>query len=60
VVRVGSQEKRRICRSLTGEVEVYWSPVADLYTVATLAVRSDYITINAIPGVLIPVARIFA
>ncbi len=42
------------------EVEVYQSPVADLYTSVTRAGRSDSLTINAIPGVLIPVARIFA
>jgi Uma2 family endonuclease len=42
------------------EVEVYRSPVADSYTSVTHAGGSDSLTIEAIPGVLIPVARIFA
>ena len=42
------------------EVEVYRSPVADSYTSVLLAGRSEALTIEAIPGVLIPVARIFA
>jgi Uma2 family endonuclease len=42
-----------------GEVEVYQSPVADNYTSVTRAGRLDSLTIKAIPGVLIPVARIF-
>jgi Uma2 family endonuclease len=42
------------------EVEVYRSPVADSYTSVTCAGRSDTLTIKAIPGVLIPVAKIFA
>lgn len=42
------------------EVEVYRSPVADSYTSVTRADRSDILTIEAIPGVLIPVAKIFA
>ena len=42
------------------EVEVYQSPVADSYTSVARAGRSDALTIKAIPGVLIPVDRIFA
>jgi Uma2 family endonuclease len=42
------------------EVEVHRSPIADSYTSFARAVRSDTLTIKAIPGVLIPVARIFA
>ncbi len=42
-----------------GEVEVYRSPVADSYTSVTRAGGSDTLTIEAIPGVLIQVARIF-
>jgi Uma2 family endonuclease len=42
------------------EVEVYQSPVADSYTSFARAGRSDALTINAIPGARIPVARIFA
>ena len=42
------------------EVEVYRSPVADSYTSVLLAGRSDPLTIKAIPGALIPVAKIFA
>jgi Uma2 family endonuclease len=42
------------------EVEVYRSPAADLYTSVTRACRSDTLTIEALAGVLIPVARIFA
>ncbi len=42
------------------EVEVYRSPVADSYTSVTLAGPSDSLTIEAIPGVLIPVGGIFA
>ena len=42
------------------EVEVYRSPVADGYTSVARAGRSDALTITAIPGVLIPVAGIFA
>jgi Uma2 family endonuclease len=41
------------------EVEVYRSPVADGYTSVTRAGRLDSLTIEAIPGVLIPVAGIF-
>lgn len=43
-----------------GEVEVYRSPVADSFTVVTRALHSDILTIQAIPDVQIPVARIFA
>jgi Uma2 family endonuclease len=42
------------------EVEIYRSPVADSYTSVTRAGPSDSLTIEAIPGVLIPVGRIFA
>jgi len=42
------------------EVEVHRSPAADLYSSVTHAGRSDTLTIEAIPDVLIPVARIFA
>jgi Uma2 family endonuclease len=42
------------------EVEIYQSPVADSYTAIARASRSDTLAIQAIPGVLIPVARIFA
>jgi Uma2 family endonuclease len=42
------------------EVEVYQSPVADDYTSVVRAGRSGTLTITAIPGVLIPVAAIFA
>jgi Uma2 family endonuclease len=42
------------------EVEVYRSPVADSYNSVTRAGRSDSLTIEAIPGVLIPVGEIFA
>ena len=41
------------------EVEVYRLPVADGYTSVTRASGSDTLTIGAIPGVLIPVAKIF-
>jgi len=44
----------------TEEVEVYRSPVADSYTSVALAGGSETLTIQAIPGVLIPVAKIFA
>ena len=42
------------------EVEVYRSPAADNYTSVTRAGRSADLTIEALPGVLIPVVRIFA
>jgi Uma2 family endonuclease len=42
------------------EVEVYQSPVADGYASVARAGRSDVLTINAIPDVRIPVAKIFA
>jgi Uma2 family endonuclease len=42
------------------EVEVHRSPAADNYTSVTRAGRSDDLTIEALPGVLIPVAMIFA
>jgi Uma2 family endonuclease len=42
------------------EVEVHRSPAADNYTSVTRAGRSDDLTIEALPGVLIPVVRIFA
>jgi Uma2 family endonuclease len=42
------------------EVEVYRSPVGDVYTSVTRAGLSDSLMIAAIPGVLIPVAKIFA
>jgi Uma2 family endonuclease len=42
------------------EVEVYRTPVADSYTCVTRAGRSDSLTIGELPGVLIPVATIFA
>lgn len=40
-------------------VEVYRSPVADSYGAVTRAVGSDLLTIEAIPGVVIPVSGIF-
>jgi Uma2 family endonuclease len=42
------------------EVEVHRSPAADNYTSVTRAGRSDDLTIEALPGVLIPVDLIFA
>jgi Uma2 family endonuclease len=42
------------------EVEVYRSPGIDSYTSVALAGRSEMLTIEAMPGVQIPVARIFA
>jgi Uma2 family endonuclease len=42
------------------EVEVHRSPATDNYTSVTRAGRSDDLTIEALPGVLVPVARIFA
>jgi Uma2 family endonuclease len=42
------------------EVEVYRSPVADDYTSVTRAGRLDTLTIEATPGVVIPVDKIFA
>jgi Uma2 family endonuclease len=42
------------------EVEVYQSPVADGYASVARAGCSDVLTINAIPDVRIPVAKIFA
>ena len=42
------------------EVEVHRSPVADSYTSVTRAGPSDSLTIEAIPGVRIPVGKIFA
>ncbi len=42
------------------EVEVHRSPAADTYTSVTHAGRSDNLTIEALPGVLIPVVTIFA
>ena len=42
------------------EVEVHRSPAADTYTSITRAGRSDDLTIEALPGVLIPVVTIFA
>ncbi len=42
------------------EVEVYRSPVADGYTSVMRAGPSDSLTIEAIPGVVIPVGKIFA
>jgi Uma2 family endonuclease len=42
------------------EVEVHRSPAADNYTSVTRAAGSDDLTIEALPGVLIPVVRIFA
>jgi Uma2 family endonuclease len=44
----------------TEEVEVYQSPVADSHTCVMRAGRSGTLTITAIPGTLIPVAKIFA
>ena len=41
------------------EVEVHRLPSADGYAAVTRATPSDTLTIEAIPGVLIPVARIF-
>jgi len=43
-----------------GEVEVYQSPVGDNYTSVARAGHSDILTIEALPGALIPVAKIFA
>ena len=42
------------------EVEVHRSPAADNYTSVTRAGRSDDLTIEALPGVRIPVVGIFA
>jgi Uma2 family endonuclease len=42
------------------EVEVYRSPVADSYTSVARAGRSDSLTIEAIPDVVISVGEIFA
>jgi Uma2 family endonuclease len=42
------------------QVEVYRSPAADSYTSVARAGGSDTLTIQAIPGALIPVAKIFA
>jgi Uma2 family endonuclease len=42
------------------EVEVYRSPAGDNYTSVTRAGRSDNLTIEALSGILIPVASIFA
>jgi Uma2 family endonuclease len=42
------------------EVEVHRSPAADSYTAFTHVGRSDNLTSEALPGVLIPVAGIFA
>jgi Uma2 family endonuclease len=42
------------------EVEVHRSPAADTYTTVTHAGRSADLTIEALPGVLIPVDLIFA
>ena len=42
------------------QVEVHRSPAAGTYTSVTYAARSDDLTIEALPGVLIPVAKIFA
>ena len=42
------------------EVEVHRSPAADTYTSVTRAGRSDDLTIDALPGVRIPVVGIFA
>jgi Uma2 family endonuclease len=41
------------------EVEVHRSPAADNYTSVTRAGRSDDLTIEALPGVLIPIVGIF-
>ncbi len=42
------------------EVEIHRSPVGDSYTSAARAGRSDTLTIQAMPRVRIPVAKIFA
>jgi Uma2 family endonuclease len=49
-----------IVNLVAGEVEVYREPVGDSDTSCTRPDRSDSLTIEAIPGVLIPVAKIFA
>lgn len=49
-----------IVNLVAGEVEVYREPVGDSYTACTRSGRSGSLTIEAIPGVLIPVAKIFA
>jgi Uma2 family endonuclease len=41
------------------EVEVYRSPVGGVYTSVTRAGLSDNLTIAAVPGAVIPVAKIF-
>ena len=50
----------RIVNLTANEAEVCPSPVAGSYTSVTRAGRSDALTIQPIPGVLIPVAEIFA
>ncbi|HET7879254.1 MAG TPA: Uma2 family endonuclease [Acetobacteraceae bacterium] len=42
------------------EVEIYRAPVRDRYTACTRAMRSDTLTIEAMPGVLVSAATIFA
>ena len=44
----------------TETVEVYRSPAADSYTAVTRAGLADTVTVEAIPDVVIPVARIFS
>jgi hypothetical protein len=41
------------------DVEIYRSPVGDGYIAVTRAARSDRLTIEAMPGVAIPVGGIF-
>lgn len=43
----------------TREVEVYRSPAGDLYQDSTRAGRSDNLTIEQMPDVVVPVGRIF-
>jgi len=42
------------------EVEVYRTPAGDSYSSVTRAGRSDSLTIGLLPGVLVPVVKIFA
>jgi Uma2 family endonuclease len=42
------------------EIEIYQSPLAGSYASVARAGRSDVLTINAVPDVRIPVAKIFA
>jgi Uma2 family endonuclease len=48
-----------IVNLVSDEVEVYRAPIGDSYTSVARAGRSGVLTIEAIPGVLIPVGAIF-